>query len=230
MNRKRSHSGPRTALFASCLTGSVFPTDTDAQRRLLSLAGYEGAVTLPAFCCGQPAATAGDAAGAEEMGRAFLAHAAAFDVVFVASATCCSHLGRIGPGGRRLRYAPDVWLDTIRMRSTQPAIPVYLHRPCHDVWDDARFCEYERWVAKTGNVEVIAKPFRDACCGFGGVFSTLFDRTAESMMAHRIGAIASAGARVVVSAEPGCLSHFAAHPGGLTVVPLATFLVSRGIA
>jgi Fe-S oxidoreductase len=129
-----------------------------------------------------------------------------------------------------VRYAPDAWVEAIRARSTHPKIAIYLHRPCHDVWDDARFRAYETWVATTANVDVIARPFRDPCCGFGGVFSTLFDKTAAAMMAHRVGAIAGAGARVVVSAEPGCLSHFAAHAGGLTVVPLATFLVSRGIA
>jgi Fe-S oxidoreductase len=129
-----------------------------------------------------------------------------------------------------VRYAPEIWIERIHGRSKQAEIPIYLHRPCHDVWDDEQFRAYERWVAETANVRVLPKPFRDPCCGFGGVFSTLFDRTAEAMMAHRAGAIAEAGAAVVVSAEPGCLSHFAAHAGGLPVVPLATFLVSRGVA
>ncbi len=220
----------KTALFVPCLTGAVFADDTDAQRRLLAASGFPGSETLATFCCGQPAATAGDREGAAAMGRTWAARAAEYDAVFVASATCCGHLRQGGLRGDRVRYAPDVWVATIRARSRQAVMPIYLHRPCHDVWDDARFSAYERWVAETANVEVIARPFRDPCCGFGGVFATLFDRTAASMMAHRMGAIAEAGARVVVSAEPGCLSHFAAHPGGLTVVPLATFLVSRGIA
>jgi Fe-S oxidoreductase len=208
----------------------VFARDADAQRRLLTLSGYPESETLAAFCCGQPAATAGDAAGSAEMGRTFAARAAAYDTVFVASATCCAHLQEAGPGGGRVRYAPEVWVERIKTRSKQAEIPIYLHRPCHDVWDEAQYRSYERWVAETANVQVIPKPFRDPCCGFGGVFSTLFDRTAGAMMAHRIGAIAEAGAAVVVSAEPGCLSHFAEHAGGLPVVPLATFLVSRGIA
>ena len=220
----------KTALFVPCLTGAVFAPDTDAQRKLLALSGFPCSVTLEAFCCGQPASTAGDGAGAAAMGRAFADSAAAYDAVFVASATCCAHLRRAGSGGERVRYAPEVWVERIRARSTHPEIPIYLHRPCHDVWDETQFRAYERWVAETANVRVIARPFRDPCCGFGGVFSTLFDRTAEAMMAHRIGAITEAGAGVVVSAEPGCLSHFAAHAGGLSVVPLATFLVSRGIA
>jgi L-lactate dehydrogenase complex protein LldE len=220
----------KTALFVPCLTGAVFARDADAQRRLLTLSGFPGSVTLEAFCCGQPAATAGDVAGSAEMGRSFAARAAAYDTVFVASATCCAHLNQAAPGGGRVRYAPEVWIERIKTRSKQAEIPVYLHRPCHDVWDEAQFRAYERWVEETANVRVIPKPFRDPCCGFGGVFSTLFDKTAEAMMAHRIGAIAGAGAAVVVSAEPGCLSHFAEHSGGLSVVPLATFLVSRGIA
>jgi Fe-S oxidoreductase len=220
----------KTALFVPCLTGAVFAGDADAQRKLLALSGYPGTVTLAAFCCGQPAATAGDAAGSVAMGRTFAARAAAYDIVFVASATCCSHLRLQGQGGERVRYAPEVWVERIKARSTRPEIPIYLHRPCHDVWDERQFRAYERWVAETANVNVIARPFRDPCCGFGGVFSTLFDRTAEAMMAHRMGAIAEAGAGVVVSAEPGCLSHFAAHAAGLSVLPLATFLVSRGIA
>jgi L-lactate dehydrogenase complex protein LldE len=220
----------RSALFVPCLTGAVFADDVEAQRRLLARAGFPAAATLPAFCCGQPAATAGDREGASEMGRTWAEMAAGYDAVFVASATCCGHLRQEGAATDRIRYAPEVWVETIRARSSQSRIPIYLHRPCHDVWDDVQFAAYARWVGETANVEVIARPYRDPCCGFGGVFSTLFDKTAASMMAHRIGAIAGAGAGVVVSAEPGCLSHFAAHAGGLTVLPLATFLVSRGIA
>ncbi len=220
----------KTALFVPCLSGAVFARDADAQRKLLALSGYPGIETLAAFCCGQPAATAGDAAGSATMGRAFAACAAGYDAVFVASATCCAHLRQADAGGDRVRYAPEVWVERIKARSAHVEIPIYLHRPCHDVWDETQFRDYERWVAETANVRLIARPFRDPCCGFGGVFSTLFDRTAEAMMAHRVGAIAEAGAAVVVSAEPGCLSHFAAHAGGLLVVPLATFLVSRGIA
>ena len=220
----------KTALFASCVAGAVFPGDAQAQRRLLALSGFPDTAMLPAFCCGQPASTAGDAVGSAEMGRSFADQASEYDAVFVASATCCGHLRHCGGSGLQVHYAPDVWLEKVRVRSSAPSMKIYLHRPCHDVWDDDRYAAYARWVAKTANVEVIDKPFRDACCGFGGVFSTLFDRTAESMMAHRIGAIAGTGTGVVVSAEPGCLSHFAAHAGGLTVVPLASFLVSRGIA
>jgi len=223
-------SDARTALFIPCLTGAVFARDADAQRKLLALSGYPGTVALAAFCCGQPAATAGDAAGSNAMGRTFAARAAEFDAVFVASATCCAHLRQADSGSVRVRYAPEIWIERIRGRSSQDEIPIYLHRPCHDVWDEAQYRAYERWVAETANVRVLPKPFRDSCCGFGGVFSTLFDRTAGAMMAHRIGAIAEAGAAAVVSAEPGCLSHFAAHAGGVPVVPLATFLVSRGVA
>ncbi len=219
----------KTALFVPCLTGAVFSRDVDAQRKLLALAGHPVDETLPAFCCGQPAATAGDAEGASEMSRSWASHAAAYETVFIASATCCGHLRHAGASSDRVRYAPDVWVDAIRVRSGADRIPVYLHRPCHDVWDDVRFRDYERWVAETANVDVIARPFRDPCCGFGGVFSTLFDETASAIMAHRMGAIEGAGCRTVVSAEPGCLSHFAAHTGAVEVVPLATFLVSRGI-
>jgi len=221
---------PKAALFVPCMSGARFAGDADAQRRLLAKAGYPALETIGAFCCGQPASTAGDRDGAAAMERTWAKSAQAFGTVFVASATCCGHLRHAGLPVERVRYAPDVWVDAIRERSSQPRIPIYLHRPCHDVWDDARFAVYARWVGDTANVEVIARPYNDPCCGFGGVFSTLFDRTAASIMAHRIGAIAAAGASVVVSAEPGCLSHFAAHPGGLAVVPLATFLVSRGIA
>jgi L-lactate dehydrogenase complex protein LldE len=220
----------KAALFVPCTTAAVFAGDAEAQRRLLALAGYPSVATLAAFCCGQPAATAGDREGAAEMGRSWDEAARGFDTLFVASATCCGQLRHERVGGDRLRYAPDVWIDAIRTRSTHPKMPIYLHRPCHDVWDDARFDVYAAWVADTANVDVIARPYNDPCCGFGGVFSTLFDRTAASMMAHRLGAIAQAGARTVVSAEPGCLSHFAHHAGAVSVVPLASFLVSRGIA
>ena len=218
----------RTALFVPCLTGAVFSADIAAQRRLLALAGFPEPEPLPAFCCGQPAATAGDTEGGAAMARVWAERAAPFAAVFVGSATCCGHLRGAVPAAD-VRYAPDAWVEAIRDRSTRPVERIYLHRPCHDVWDDARFARYRAWVEETAAVEVIDRPFADPCCGFGGVFSTVFDRTAAAMMAHRTGAIAAAGAKAIVSAEPGCLSHFAAHAGEIPVVPLATYLVSRGI-
>jgi L-lactate dehydrogenase complex protein LldE len=217
------------ALFLPCAHRAAFPADAGAQRRLLALCGFFDLAEVGAFCCGQPAATAGDREGAVEMVRSWREAAARFDEVFVASATCAGHLAAHGVEGARLRYAPDTFVDKIDRRSERPRVPIYLHRPCHDVWGDARWADFERWVSETANVEVLARPFRDPCCGFGGVFATLFDRTAASMMAHRQAAIASAGAAAIVSAEPGCLSHFASHRAGVPVVPLASYLVERGI-
>ena len=217
------------ALFLPCAHRAAFPADAAAQRRLLGLCGFPDLSELPAFCGGQPAATAGDREGAEEMVRSWSSAAAAFERVFVASATCAGHLAAHGVEASKLVYAPGTFVERIDRRSDRPRVPIYLHRPCHDVWDDAAWGAFERWVAATANVDVLARPFRDPCCGFGGVFSTLFDRTAASMVEHRQAAIAAAGAAAIVSAEPGCLSHFASHAGSLPVVPLATYLVERGI-
>ncbi len=215
------------ALFLPCSHRAAFPGDAAAQRTLLARCGFPSLETLPAFCCGQPAATAGDRDGAKEMVASWREAASRFDTVLVPSATCAGHLAAHGVS---VRYAPDVLIEGLRERSAEARVPVYLHRPCHDVWDAARWGAFERWLSETANVEIIERPFRDPCCGFGGVFSTLFDKTAGAMMEHRLGAIGAAGARAIVSAEPGCLSHFAAHAGSVPVVPLASFLVSRGIA
>jgi L-lactate dehydrogenase complex protein LldE len=220
----------RSALFLPCAHRAAFPDDAGAQRRLLARCGFPELPLLAAFCCGQPAATAGDRDGATGMVASWREAASRFDTVLVASATCAGHLAAHGVGAPLVRYAPDVLIDTIRETSKAPRVPIYLHRPCHDVWDEARWGEFERWLAATANVEILARPFRDPCCGFGGVFSTLFDRTAGAMMEHRLAAIGAVGARAIVSAEPGCLSHFAAHAnGGVPVVPLASYLVERGI-
>ena len=176
-----------------------------------------------------PCSTAGAFPGDASAQRRLLALAGFPDLDTLPS-FCCGHLRRHGPPSVALRYAPDVWVDAIRSRSTLARIPIHLHRPCHDVWDDERWGAYRRWVEETAAVDVIETPFRDPCCGFGGVFSTLFDRTAAAMMDHRLAVLGEAGAKAIVSAEPGCLGHFAAHARDLAVVPLATFLVSRGIA
>ena len=71
------------ALFLPCAHRAAFPDDAAAQRRLLGLCGIQDLAELPAFCCGQPAATAGDREGAAEMVRSWRAAAARFDRVFV---------------------------------------------------------------------------------------------------------------------------------------------------
>lgn len=221
---------PRRALFLPCAHRAAFPRDAAAQRRLLAACGYDGLETLPSFCCGQPAATAGDREGAEAMAIAWMRDAAPYETVFLGSATCAGQLAARPGGAPSLRYVPDVLMERLTGRSTMPRVAIYLHRPCHDVWEQARWAAFEAWLSATANVDLVPRPYRDPCCGFGGVFSTLFDRTAASMAVHRLAAIEAAGATAVVSAEPGCLSHFSAHAREVPATPLATFLTARGIA
>lgn len=121
---------------------------------------------------------------------------------------------------------PDFLMKSLNHPSSAPKVNAYLHRPCHDINSDEQFASFSNWLGETANVDLIEKPYFDKCCGFGGIFSTRFSTTAQDLMEHRLGAIAPQS-RLVISAEPGCLSHFAEFTKDVQVAPLATFLLGR---
>jgi hypothetical protein len=164
------------------------------------------------------------------MGRSFAARAAAYDTVFVASATCCAHLKQADPAAGRVRYAPEVWVERITTRSKQAEIPIYLHRPCHDVGTRAQFRAYERWVEETANVAVIPRPFRDPVLRIRGCFLDALRQDGgsddgPSYRCDRRGRRRRRGERGARVPEP--LRGAFRRPSGRAA---RTFLVSRGIA
>jgi glycolate oxidase iron-sulfur subunit len=53
-------------------------------------------------------------------------------------------------------------------------------------------------------------PDGDRCCGAAGLYTLLEPRTADELARRKVDAIASTGARVIASANPGCTMQIAA--------------------
>ena len=81
-------SGPRVALFVTCLVDSMRPQIGFAALRLLEEAGCTVEVPPQQTCCGQPAWNSGDDADAASLARQVIAAFEPYDYVVIPSGSC----------------------------------------------------------------------------------------------------------------------------------------------
>jgi L-lactate dehydrogenase complex protein LldE len=88
-----------------------------------------------------------------------------------------------------------------------------------------------RRLLETTGATLAPLPRPDLCCGFGGTFSVRQPEVSVAMADDKLAGVGTAGAEVLVTADPGCLMHLrgrAERTGGPPVVHLATAL-ARGV-
>ena len=81
-------SGPRVALFVTCLVDLYRPTIGFAALRLLEEAGCQVEVPRAQTCCGQPAYNSGDRGTARDLAEKILGAFGGYDYVVVPSGSC----------------------------------------------------------------------------------------------------------------------------------------------
>ncbi|MFO1211034.1 MAG: (Fe-S)-binding protein, partial [Amaricoccus sp.] len=81
-------SGPRVALFVTCLVDAMRPEIGFAAVHLLEEAGCTVEVPPQQVCCGQPAWNSGDDADAASMARQVIALFEPYDYVVAPSGSC----------------------------------------------------------------------------------------------------------------------------------------------
>lgn len=86
-------------------------------------------------------------------------------------------------------------------------------------------------LRQLNQVDLVPLPQAEECCGFGGTFSVKYDAISAAMVRDKVRHVAETGARVLVSADSGCLMNIA---GALSragepvaAMPLALFIRGR---
>jgi glycolate oxidase iron-sulfur subunit len=82
---------------------------------------------------------------------------------------------------------------------------VTYHDPCH-LLNTQKVRNQPRELLRTiPGIELVELPDSHWCCGSAGIYNITHPAMAQKVLARKIDAIASTGAEILVTANPGCL-------------------------
>ncbi len=219
-------SRPQVALFITCLADLLRPSVGFAAVKLLQHAGCE--VTVPALqtCCGQPAYNAGDRATAKELALQTIRSFDGTGHIVAPSASCAGmlkvHYPQLFADDAQLApvanaYAGRVhelisFLVNVRGLTNVPggfSGRVAYHDSCSGLREMNLAAEARTLLASMPGVTLAEMTDREACCGFGGLFSVKYDEISDALVTKKTAAIAATGASLVTGPDLGCLLNIA---------------------
>ena len=212
----------RVGLLTGCVQDLVF-ADINRDTADVLLANGCEVVTPPVQpCCGSIHGHNGEHAVAQEMARRMidLFDPAGFDAIITNAAGCGSHLkhyarllgddphyaSRAREWDRKLKDINE-WLVEIGFRvPASQAAPqkVTYHEACH-LCHGQKITKQPREILQAiPGVELTELPESNWCCGSAGVYNITQPETAAVLQERKVGKIASTGAAVVATCNPGC--------------------------
>jgi iron-sulfur cluster protein len=217
----------RVGLFPSCIVDHFLPGAGYAAARTLQALGADVHVVEGRRCCGLPHMNSGDRQNARTMAKEMIAalERVQADKLVAPSSSCAITMAqdyeriladepewaeRARRLGERIvsftRFAYDLAIDR-GATGRHLAIRATYHDACQsanvlDLHDEPR--ELLRRVA---GVELIEMADSAVCCGFGGTFSFEHPDVANFVLETKLANIAATGAEVVITDNPGCLTH-----------------------
>jgi glycolate oxidase iron-sulfur subunit len=214
----------RVGLVAGCVQRVFFPGVNAATVRVCSAEGVEVVVPPRQGCCGALSLHAGREEEARRLAEALMERfeREELDAVVVNAAGCGSHLKQLGDLfrddpqlGRRARaFAAKVRDATELLDALPPRAPraplrvrVAYHSPCHMGHAQGLSLEPRRLLQSIPGLELVEIPDGEQCCGSAGIYNLVQPESAEEIGRRKADAIASTGAVLVASANPGCTLH-----------------------
>lgn len=214
----------RVALLTGCVQDLVFP---DINRDTADVLLANGcAVETPASqpCCGSLHAHNGELEMAAELARRMidLLPPDRYDAIITNAGGCGSHLRHYSPLlGEDPRYAErarvwdskvrDIqeWLVEIGLR--QPAASpfdepttVTYHESCHLVHGQKISRQPRALLGLLPGITLTELPEASWCCGSAGIYALTQPEQADALLQRKVGHIATTGAALVATANPGC--------------------------
>ncbi|QVJ03337.1 (Fe-S)-binding protein [Nocardiopsis eucommiae] len=214
----------RVGMLVGCVQGAFFPEVNTATARVLALEGCEVVIPRAQGCCGALSGHSGRLGEAADFAKGLIEvfEARQVDRVVVNSAGCGSSmkhfdrtLDEAGAGPAWVERARAVaskvvdlteYLVALGPRAERHPIPlrVAYHDACHLSHGQGVTRQPRELLRQIPGLEVVDLPNKEVCCGSAGVYN-LFRPEAASELGDRKGAdVASTGARVLVSGNPGC--------------------------
>ena len=207
-------------LLAGCVMTIMDPDTMRAAVRVLAHNGYEVRVPTGQGCCGSLNLHAGERVTAREMVATNVGALLAGepDVVVTVSAGCGSTMKEYEelvpdvPGAEELAHKTmDIHELLASGNVKPPSVPmpmqVTYQDPCHLLSTQRISDAPRRLLDMVGGLERIDLPEPNICCGSAGTYSLSQREMAERIGDRKAQNIASTGAKVVATANPGCASQ-----------------------
>jgi L-lactate dehydrogenase complex protein LldE len=219
-------SGPRVALFVTCLVDLFRPSVGFAAVKLLRGAGCTVEVPRAQTCCGQPAWNSGDRETAKALARQVIAAFEGYEHVVAPSGSCAATIAK---DYAQMFDATDPWAERARALGArtheitsfltdvlgierveqEAAVSVTYHDSCSGLRSLGVEAQPRRLLASVAGLELRELAEREVCCGFGGTFCVKYPEISTTMASDKTRHIAETGADMVLAGDLGCLMNIA---------------------
>ena len=204
------------ALLTGCVQDRWFRRVNLATIRALARNGWRVVVPRGQTCCGALAAHNGHLGTARKQAKRNARAFASVDHVVVNAAGCGAHMADsgelVGGAGLPVRDVMAFLFDE-GMRVEAGSLPptrVAYHDACHALRAQKIHREPRALLGAIDGVELVEIPNGDRCCGAAGIYNVTEPAMSRALMREKAAAIASTGATVVASANPGCTMQITA--------------------
>ena len=215
----RGASRGRVGLLTGCVQRYLYPHVNHDTARLLAMAGWDVVVPRGQGCCGALELHAGRLDEMRERARRLAARFPAdVDFVVTNAAGCGSTMKEYGhwlPGdadvvrlAHRTRDVTELLAD-----AELPLGPVNLtatyHDACHLAHGQRIRREPRALLQRIPGLRLVDLAESELCCGSAGIYNLLEPEMADRLLDRKLDRIVETGARVLVTANPGCMLQIA---------------------
>jgi len=215
------------ALLEGCVMRELYGRVNLATAGVLAANGFESKVPTEHVCCGALHAHNGDLQGAQELAKETIERFDALDSslpIIVNSAGCGAHMkeyarllssdpqwnARAKFFSARVvdfsefvaKHASDAWKPKLGASALSGAIAY--DDPCHLCHGQQIRSQPRTLLDRVAGLQRVELPESEACCGSAGIYSVLRPRDSQAVFAGKLKALDECGARVLVTANPGC--------------------------
>jgi glycolate oxidase iron-sulfur subunit len=204
------------ALLSGCVQDRWFHRVNLATIRVLARNGWRVVVPKGQACCGALAAHNGRLAVARRLARRARHTFKDADVVIVNAAGCAAHMSNFGelePGSELPVREVTSFLFAEGLVAPSPPLEatVAYHDACHALRALKIHDEPRALLSAIPGLSVVDVPNGDRCCGAAGIYNVTQPEPAAALGAEKAEAIASTGATIIASANPGCSTQLSTH-------------------
>jgi glycolate oxidase iron-sulfur subunit len=213
-------------LLTGCVQGEFFPGVNAATVRVLAAEGCDVIVPPSQGCCGALSVHNGREAEAQEYARRTVDtfEAAGVDAVVVNAAGCGSSMKeyadlleddpeyaeRAARFAGRVRDVSEFLADLGTVAPRHPLeVSVAYHDACHLGHAQGVRSQPRALLKEIPGLQLREIPEAELCCGSAGIWNILFPEPARELGDRKARNVASTGAELLVTANPGCLMQVA---------------------
>ncbi|MGW2215589.1 (Fe-S)-binding protein [Nonomuraea sp. NPDC001684] len=215
--RARGRRRAVVGMLTGCVQGEFFPQVNAATARVLALEGCDVLVPAGQGCCGALSVHAGRADQARRLARRTVRafRRAGVETVVVNAAGCGSVMKEYGElfgadPGFRVRDLSEFLAELGPAARRHPLpLTVAYHDACHLAHAQGVRAQPRELLRGIPGLELREVPESAICCGSAGTYNILQPEAARDLGDRKAGAVASTGAELLVSANPGCTMQIA---------------------